>query len=136
MAGKLKLLVVTPERKVVDAEADEVTLPGVLGYLGILPGHAPLITLLKTGVLSYSNAGDAGEAFALGGGFAEVASDVVTVLAGLAERRQEIDVASAERERAQAEAGMKTAGLETLDGLREQAELASARLFVARRAEA
>ncbi len=135
MAEKLKLLVVTAEEKVVDAEADEVSLPGELGYLGILPGHAPLITLLKTGVLSYKNAG-ASEAFALDSGFAEISNDVVTVLAGLAERRSEIDAAAAERERAQAEEEMKTASFETLDAARARAELATARLAVARRPEA
>lgn len=135
MTEKLKLLVVTAEAKVVDVEADEVSLPGELGYLGILPGHAPLITLLKTGVLSYKNAG-ASEAFALDSGFAEISNDVVTVLAGLAERRSEIDAAAAERERAQAEEEMKTASFETLDAARARAALATARLAVARRPEA
>ena len=135
MAEKLKLLVVTPQKRVVDDEADEVTLPGQLGYLGVLPGHAPLITLLKTGVLSYRNAG-ASEAFALGEGFAEISNDTVTVLADMAERPAEIDAAAAERERAQAEEEMKTASLETLDAIRGRAELAAARLAVARRPEA
>lgn len=135
MAEKLKLLVVTAEKKVVDSEADEVTLPGEMGYLGILPGHAALITLLKTGVLSYKNAG-AGEAFALDSGFAEISNNIVTVLAGVAERASEIDAASAERERAQAEEEMKSAGLDTLDNARARAELATARLAVARGPEA
>jgi F-type H+-transporting ATPase subunit epsilon len=131
MAGKLELLVVTAEKTVVDAEADEVTLPGELGYLGILPGHAPLLTLLKTGVLSYKKAGG-GEAFALEGGFAEVSNDIVRVLAGGAQRGPEIDAAAAERELADAAEGMKSANRETLDGLRARAELAEARLAVAR----
>ena len=135
MAEKLKLLVVTAEKKVVDAEADEVTMPGEMGYLGILPGHAALITLLKTGVLTYKNSG-ASEVFALDSGFAEVSNDVVTVLAGLAERRSEIDAGAAERELAKAEEEMKTASAETLDAARARAELASARLAVARRPEA
>jgi F-type H+-transporting ATPase subunit epsilon len=135
MADKLKLLVVTAEKKVVDAEADDVTLPGELGYLGILPGHAALITLLKTGVVSYRN-GAAGEAFALDGGFAEVSNDVVTVLAGVAERRSEIDTAAADREKAKAEEEMKTASFETLDAARARVELATARLSVARGPEA
>ena len=59
MAELLKLQVVTPERKVVEAEADGVELPGAEGYLGILPGHTPLITLLKPGVLSYKRGGAA-----------------------------------------------------------------------------
>ena len=135
MAEKLKLLVVTAEKKVVDTEADEVSLPGEMGYLGILPGHAALITLLKTGILSFKNAGSS-EAFALDGGFAEVSNDVVTVLAGLAERRSEIDAAAAERERVAAEEEMKSVGLEALDAARARAELATARLSVARGPEA
>ena len=134
MAEKLKLLVVTAEKKVVDSEADEVSLPGEMGYLGILPGHAALITLLKTGILSFQNAGS-GESFALDGGFAEVSNDVVTVLAGLAERRSEIDAAAAERERVAAEEEMKSVGLEALDAARARAELATARLSVARGTE-
>jgi F-type H+-transporting ATPase subunit epsilon len=134
VAGLLNLHVVTAERTVVDAEADEVTLPGAMGYLGILPGHTALITLLKTGVLSYRKAG-AGEAFALDGGLAEISNDVVRVLAGVAERRSEIDAAGAEREFAEASEGMKSAGRETLDDLRARAELASARIAVARGAK-
>ena len=71
-ARKLKLIVVTPERQVVDSDADEVQLPGELGYLGVLPGHTPLVTLLKTGILSYRDGGSA-HAMAISSGFAEVA---------------------------------------------------------------
>ena len=59
----LKLVVVTPEKKVVDTETEQVEVPGELGYLGILPGHAPLISLLKTGVLTYKGAGGGGASF-------------------------------------------------------------------------
>ncbi|HMF10408.1 MAG TPA: ATP synthase F1 subunit epsilon [Thermoanaerobaculia bacterium] len=134
MAGLLNLHVVTAERTVVDAEAEEVTLPGAMGYLGILPGHTALITLLTSGVLSYKKAG-AGEAFALDGGLAEISNDVVRVLAGVAERSSEIDAASAERDLAEASEGMKHAGRETLDDLRARAGLASARIAVTRGAK-
>ena len=127
----LNLLVVTAEKTVVDAEADEVTLPGEMGYLGILPGHTPLLTLLRTGVLSYKKAGS-GEAFALDGGLAEVANDIVRVLAGVALRSSEIDAAAAERDLSEASEQMKTANRETLDGLRAKAELAEARIAVVR----
>ncbi|MEX0878650.1 MAG: ATP synthase F1 subunit epsilon [Thermoanaerobaculia bacterium] len=128
----LQLLVVTPERKVVETEADEVELPGAEGYLGILPGHTALITLLKTGVLSYRRAGRS-QAFAVSSGFAEIVNDRVSVLADLAERGAEIDTAAAERERAKAEEEMKTAGVDTLEAIRGRFELAEARLSVARR---
>ena len=128
----LQLVVVTPESKVVETEADEVQLPGSEGYLGILPGHAPLITLLKTGVLTYRGGGRSG-ALAVSAGFAEVADDKVSVLADSAQGPGEIDAAAAERERAKAEEEMKTAGVDTLDDARSRLELASARLEVAKR---
>jgi F-type H+-transporting ATPase subunit epsilon len=128
----LHLVVVTPERQVVETQADEVQLPGSEGYLGILPGHAPLITLLKTGVLSFRGAGRSG-ALAVSAGFAEILDDQVSVLADAAQGPGEIDAAAAERDRAKAEEEMKTAGVDTLDDARFRAELASARLEVARR---
>jgi F-type H+-transporting ATPase subunit epsilon len=129
---KLKLKVVTPTRTVVDSEADEVEMPGELGYLGILPGHTPLITVLKTGVLSFTNGG-AERALAITAGFAEVSNDVVTVLADSADEPSEVDVAAAERERVQAEEELKTASRETLEQIRSKLELAEARLAVAKR---
>ncbi len=128
----LHLSVVTPERKVVETEADEVELPGALGYVGILPGHAPLITLLATGVLTVRRGGSS-TAYAVSAGFAEVSADRVSVLADSAEGAAEIDAASAERERAKAEEEMKSAGVDTLDAIRTRLELAQARLAVARR---
>ncbi len=128
----LQLLVVTPERKAVEAEADEVELPGAEGYLGILPGHTPLITLLKPGVLSFRRTGRS-EAFAVSSGFAEVSSDRVSVLVDSAERGTEVDTAAAERERSKAEEEMKTAGVDTLEPIRARLELAEARLSAARR---
>jgi F-type H+-transporting ATPase subunit epsilon len=130
--ASLHLTVVTPERKVVETEAEEVQLPGSEGYLGILPGHTPLITLLKTGVLSYRVAGRSG-AFAVSAGFAEISNDRVSVLADSAESPSEIDAAAAQNERARAEEEMKTAGIDTLDAIRGRLELAEARLAVTRR---
>jgi F-type H+-transporting ATPase subunit epsilon len=128
----LQLLVVTPERRVLEAEADEVELPGAQGYVGILPGHAPLITLLGTGVLTYRKGGSSA-AYAVSAGFAEVSGDRVSVLADSAEGANEVDAASAERDRAKAEEEMKTAGADTLDAIRARFELANARLSVVRR---
>ncbi len=129
---KLKLIVVTPERKVVETEADQVQLPGEMGYLGILPGHTPLVTLLKAGVLSYRNAG-ADKALALSSGFAEIASDVVSVLADLVQGPEEIDAAAAAQDRARAEEALKTATPETMGEIRARLGLAQARLAVVRR---
>ncbi len=128
----LQLQVVTPERLVVETEAEEVQLPGSEGYLGILPGHAALITLLKAGVLSYRRSGRS-EAFAVSSGFAEVLDDRVSVLADSAESGSEIDARAAESERAKAEEEMKSAGVDTLDAIRARFDLAEARLAAARR---
>jgi F-type H+-transporting ATPase subunit epsilon len=129
---KLKLQVVTPTRTVVAAEADSVEMPGELGYLGILPGHTPLITVLKAGVLTYSNGGDE-HALAIAGGFAEIANDTVTVLADQAEEPADVDVPAAERDRARAEEDLKTADRESLPEVRNRLELAHARLAIAKR---
>ncbi len=126
----LKLVVVTPEKKVVEAETEQVEVPGELGYLGILPGHAPLISLLKTGILKYRAAGGE-KALAISTGFVEVVGDSVSVLADVAEEPGEVDVASAEKERARGEEELKTASRETLDGIRARLELAQARIAVA-----
>jgi F-type H+-transporting ATPase subunit epsilon len=131
MATTLHLQVVTPERKLVETDADEIQLPGSEGYLGVLPGHTPLITLLKTGVLSYRSGG-AAEALALSAGFAEISNDRVSVLADSAEAAGQIDAAAAEREREAAQREMATASAETLPGIRARLELAEARLAVAR----
>lgn len=129
---KLKLQVVTPTRTVVATETDSVELPGELGYLGILPGHTPLITVLKTGVLTYRTGADE-RSIAISAGFAEIANDAVTVLADQAEEPGEVDVSAAERERSQAEEELKTASRESLDEVRSRLELAEARLAIARK---
>jgi F-type H+-transporting ATPase subunit epsilon len=128
----LQLTVVTPERRVLETEADGIELPGALGYLGILPGHAPLITLLGTGVLTVRK-GASSTALAVSSGLAEVSADKVSVLADSAEGASEIDAAAAEREKAKAEEEMKSAGVDTLDEIRGRLELAQARIAVARR---
>jgi F-type H+-transporting ATPase subunit epsilon len=128
----LHVSVVTPERKVVETEADEVELPGAMGYVGILPGHAPLITLLGTGVVTIRRAGSS-TAYAVSAGFAEVSGDKVSVLADSAEAAAEIDAGAAERERAKAAEEMKTAGFDTLEPIRARYQLAEAWIAVARR---
>ena len=106
----LQLEVVTPERQLIAESVNDVQLPGLNGYLGILPGHAPLITELGLGELSYRKGKDTFYA-AVVHGFAEVLPDRVIVLAERAERAEEIDVkrAQAARERAEKRLGQREA---------------------------
>ena len=106
MAETLQLEIVTPEKKVVETQAEEVQIPGKNGYLGVLPGHAPLITELSVGEITYrehsaSSSGE--ERLAVAWGFAEVLPDKVTILAESAERPSEIDVARARKAKERAE---------------------------------
>ena len=94
MADQLQLEVVTPERKVLSEPVNSVTVPGRNGEMQILPGHAALISELKTGVLSYSADGATHELH-VSGGFVEISNDRVSVLAEIAERPEEIDAARA-----------------------------------------
>ena len=94
MAEQLQLEVVTPERKVLSEPVNSVTIPGRNGEMQILPGHAALISELKTGVLSYSADGATHELH-VSGGFVEISADRVSVLAEIAERPEEIDAARA-----------------------------------------
>ena len=98
MADKIQLEVVTPERRVLAEPVDMVTVPGLGGELGILPGHTPLISQLQTGVLTYVQDG---KSFSLhvSGGFVEVREDHVSVLAEIAERPEEIDASRAKLSR-------------------------------------
>src|SRR5712664_1105194 len=100
----IELVVVTPERQLLRETVVEVALPGGDGCLGILPGHAALITELGIGELTYRSktASEPGH-LAIISGFAEVLGDRVTVLAETAERPEEIDVARAEEAKKRAE---------------------------------
>ncbi len=98
MVKELTLEIVTPDRPLVHETVDEVVLPGTLGELGIRPGHAPLLTMLKIGVLWYRKREER-VYVAVAFGFAEVLPDRVTVLAQMAERAEAIDVARAENAR-------------------------------------
>jgi F-type H+-transporting ATPase subunit epsilon len=102
MAEVFQLEIVTPEKKVVDTAAEEVQIPGKNGYLGILPGHAPLITELAVGEITFRT-GSGEEHLAVAWGFAEVLPDKVTVLAESAERPSEIDVERSRKAKERAE---------------------------------
>jgi len=100
----IELVIVTPERQLLRESVAEAVLPGAAGALGILPGHAPLMTELGIGELTYRSAGSTeNTALAIIQGFAEVLGDRVTVLAETAERATEIDLARAEAAKARAE---------------------------------
>jgi len=106
----IELIVVTPERQLLREPVVEATLPGADGCLGILPGHAPLITELGIGELTYrSRGGSEPGHLAIISGFAEVLGDRVTVLAETAERPEEIDVARAEEAKKRAEQRLASA---------------------------
>jgi F-type H+-transporting ATPase subunit epsilon len=92
--AQLELEVITPERRVLAESVSMVTVPGLEGELGILPGHTPLISALQTGVLSYVQDGKTSQLH-VSGGFVEVRDDHVAVLAEVAERPEEIDAARA-----------------------------------------
>jgi F-type H+-transporting ATPase subunit epsilon len=109
MADTIQLEIVTPERMVVKDTADNVQIPGKDGYLGILPGHAPLITELAVGEISYRNGGQT-RRISVAWGFAEVLPNKVTILAETAERADEIDVSRAQSARQRAEEVLRKAG--------------------------
>ena len=95
MADTLLFQLVSPERLLVETQVTEVQIPAREGYIGVLPGHAPLLSELSAGgVLTYSADGTQ-TVIAVYGGFVEVLPDRVRVLADLAERREEIDIAAA-----------------------------------------
>ncbi len=102
MADTFQFEIVTPEKKVVDVAATEAQIPRKNGYLGVLPGHAPLITELAVGEITF-RAGAEEQRLAVAWGFAEVLPDKVTILAETAERPSEIDVARAREAKKRAE---------------------------------
>lgn len=132
MADTIQLEIVTPERLLVSDQATEIQIPGLSGYLGVLPGHAPLITELRSGEFSYRRPDGSIQRLAIHWGFAEVLPDKVTVLAERAEKATDIDVAVAKRQQQMGEEQLRSA-----DGNQEEAlrliERAKTRLEVAGR---
>jgi F-type H+-transporting ATPase subunit epsilon len=128
----LQLDVITPERRLLSEQADAVTVPGLGGELGILPGHTPLISALQTGVLSYTQ-GQATRRLLVSGGFVEVNNDRVSVLADLAEFPEEVDAARARTEREEAERllGAFAGTPEELADVRARLDRATTRLQLA-----
>jgi F-type H+-transporting ATPase subunit epsilon len=122
MAEQLHLEVVTPERRLLSEQVNSVTVPGRGGELGILPGHAALISDLQAGVLSYNEDGTTFQLL-VSGGFVEVNDDKVSVLAEVAERPEEIDAERARRAREIAEKRLSGQSGTDIDVDRAQAKL-------------
>jgi F-type H+-transporting ATPase subunit epsilon len=98
----IELQIVTPDKLLVKEQVDEVEIPGTEGYFGVLPGHTPMLASLAVGEMWYRK-GQEKTFLSIAGGFAEVLPDRVTLLATLAERAEDIDVARAESARQRAE---------------------------------
>ena len=109
MAETLRLLLVTPERTLLDEEVDEVRAPGTVGEFGVLPNHITFLSSLQAGRLEYTR-GSQSTRLALSGGFAEVVDNVMTVLADSAELADEIDLEAARTALGEAEEQLKTLG--------------------------
>ncbi len=132
LPNSIELVVVTPDRLVVEAAVSAVTIPGASGYLGVLPGHAPLLTELDIGRVTYTRA-NGEHAIAVARGFAEVLPGRVVILADTAERAEEIDAERAERARQRAEEELRkmTQAGESMDQAREALRRAISRLETA-----
>lgn len=129
----LKLEIVTPEKKVFDETVDSVSIPTAKGEIGILNNHAPLISTLKPGILSYSNKGTV-DRMMISGGFVEVSNNKVSVLADAAERAGEINVEAARAERDEVEkilGSWSSGSEEEFETEKERLERANARLQLA-----
>jgi F-type H+-transporting ATPase subunit epsilon len=130
MAETFELEIVTPEKLVVKDVAEEAQIPGKDGYLGILPGHAPLITELAVGEITYKTS--SGEKhISVAWGFAEVLPNKVTILAETAERPEEIDVARAQKAKERAEKELAAGGDLNYDEVQSAIARAEVRLDVA-----
>ncbi len=122
MAGNIRLEVVTPEKIVVNEEAQIVVAPGSLGEFGVLIGHTPFLSTLKIGIVRYKDSSGTERFVFVNGGFAEALPDKVTILTQSAERRRDIDLERAKTayERAKMRLEKKT---EDIDFVRARAAL-------------
>src|ERR1700729_1713668 len=119
---KIELQVVTPERHILSEDVDSLEMPGKDGYLGVLPGHAPLITELGVGILAYRK-GSENRFLTVINGYAEVLPDRVIVLAEISERAEEIDVGRSRAAHDRAQAELAKAGMGSEEWQREKLAL-------------
>ena len=122
MAEKLLFEVVTPDRKLLSAEADVVVLPGVEGQFGVLSGHVPFLSALDVGEMYYRDGGKT-EYLSVSGGFAEVTGKKVTIVAEAAELGREIDIERARLAMERAEKRLAQARTDDIDWARAEAAL-------------
>ncbi len=133
MPDTFELEIVTPEKLVVKDVAEEAQIPGKTGYLGILPGHAPLITELGVGEITY-RIGGMQKHISVAWGFAEVLPTKLTILAETAERPDEIDVTRAEKAKVRAEEELKSGATDIdYDKVQAALERAETRIDVAKK---
>ena len=118
----IELQIVTPERHVLQATVQSVEIPGKEGYLGVLPGHAPLITELGVGILAYRE-GSENHFLTVINGYAEVLPDRVIVLAEISEKAEEIDVGRSRAAHDRAQAELAEAGVGSEEWQREKLAL-------------
>jgi F-type H+-transporting ATPase subunit epsilon len=132
----LQLLFVTPDRALAQEDVDEVELPGEEGYFGVLPGHAPMLAALRTGEMWYRKGTQKHYAF-IDGGFAEVLPDRVSIMAQVAERAEDIDLARAEASKRRAEDLLaRPAAAADVESTRTALQRAVTRLDVSRHSRA
>ena len=131
MAREFSLTVVAPDKSVVEETVVSVTVPGSEGYFGVQAGHIPLVAALKPGLLEYGQGNQKHHVY-VGGGFAEVRPDRVTILADEAERAEVIDAAAAEKALESARRGLRGEGETTSENAVEEIERAIQRLRAAR----
>ena len=133
MADTFELEIVTPEKLVVKDVAEEAQIPGKNGYMGILPGHAPLISELAVGEITYRTSGVT-KHISVAWGFAEVLPDKVTILAETAERPDEIDISRAQKAKERAEKELSSGATDLdYDAVQAALERAETRLEVAKK---
>ena len=133
MADTFEIEIVTPEKLVVKDVADEAQIPGKTGYLGILPGHAPLISELAVGEITYKTSGVT-KHISVAWGFAEVLPNKVTILAETAERPDEIDVARAQKAKERCERELNSGATDIdYDAVQAALERAETRIDVAKK---
>ena len=133
MADTFQLQVATPERLFVDEQVGEAELPGRNGYMGILPGHAPLLSALAPGILTYGSGGNR-QSIVVDGGFVEVFDNDVRVLADSAEHADQVDINRARQDLDAANAALREAhSKEESDAALERMQKAQARIDITER---